>query len=327
VNESGFNPDTLSCEGDVTLALGRRTTSSIRGARVKMHEDVINSLRQTAAATLETLKARTAVDFTDDLALEEEKYALVSRSELVKNEPEPRRGRRSSDDPAPGVIELDAAALDVLDSASSLDFIGRNDLKRQTFLMYAFVVGDDPSDRVAFVKQSNPYRAAQLGQILTQFGDGLKQVTDPVLTFATDFDLVVTRSHVAVLNMTAFEKLFRDIDRLEARVPIWSQNAVEALPLSDESATALHDLAKRNRRVAHQLRGIRERGFLAKKYRIADLKRQMKECGLDSDRLVHGNRLSLSADDIPVVLKIIDEKLYNGWHSETHWDVGTRASR
>jgi hypothetical protein len=53
----------------------------------------------------------------------------------------------------------------------------------------------------------------------------------------------------------------------------------------------------------------------------------MKRQNLDVGRMIVNAKLVLGDADIPVVLKLIDEKLYTGWHSETPWDVGTRSKR
>jgi len=328
MTSSDFDPTSLTSDGDMTLVLGRRTTSNIKGHRVTMHTDVTDALRRIASLTLEELADRTPVGYSDDMALDEEaNYVLVPRSELILTQPEKRRGRRAADAPPPPIIELDAAVLRMLDEASSLPSISREGLKQQGFLLYSVVVGDDSTGRVAFVKQANPYQAAQLGKIMTQFGDGLRRVSDPILSFAHDFDLVVTEEHVAILRTAAFERIFRDINSLRERIPVWSTAAIEALPLSSESESLLKESALRNSRIATQLRGMSERGFLAKKYEASDLRKQMIDCGLDAERIIKDDQLVLTSEILPLVLKIIDEKLYAGWHSETQWDVATRSRR
>jgi len=37
--------------------------------------------------------------------------------------------------------------------------------------------------------------------------------------------------------------------------------------------------------------------------------------------------LVIQDDDIPIRLKLIDEKLYTGWSTNKKWDVGTRSER
>jgi len=39
------------------------------------------------------------------------------------------------------------------------------------------------------------------------------------------------------------------------------------------------------------------------------------------------DQLVIQDDDIPIRLKLIDEKLYTGWSTNKKWDVGTRSER
>lgn len=64
-----------------------------------------------------------------------------------------------------------------------------------------------------------------------------------------------------------------------------------------------------------------------KKFTAAELREEMKKQGLDAGRLIKRAKLVLDDDSIPEVLKLIDEKLYLGWHSGAGWDVGTRSKR
>ncbi|MGL5444575.1 MAG: hypothetical protein ACRDDJ_19145, partial [[Mycobacterium] stephanolepidis] len=260
-----FNPKSIKTSGAVTLALGQRTSSDPKGCRVKMKLDVVEALRKIASETVEMLAARSAVQYADDLDFNaEENYILIQRGALVVHRPAPRRGRgaaqeKQKEQEVPAQLEMSPAILEIVDAASSLEQINREDLVKKAFSFYAAVIGDDPDRRTAFITQSNPYKAAQTGHLSTLFGDGLAKVTDPILTFALRFDMVVTPEHVAVLNLTAFERLFREIDSMKARVPVWSEAAIKALPLDEDSAETLRTKAVSSARVATQLRGLYER--------------------------------------------------------------------
>lgn len=329
MTEMQFDPEILEASPHASLVLGRRTTPTrIKGERVRMHTDVGEALRGIAGQTLESLSTLQPVSFSDDLHLDaEENYILIPRDKLTRKTSDTPSSLEPGPEPDSPVIEVNALTLDLLDNSSALNLIDRTDLKQQTFLMYALTVGSGSTGRMSFVKQQNPYKSAQLGQILTQFGDGLRKISDKVLTFATDFDMVVTDDYVAVLRPAAFEKLFREIDSLRDRIPTWSSAAISALPLSDESAQLIQQIALSSNRVATQLRGMNERGYLTKQYRIADLELQMKKADLDCERLIVDGKLKLAERDVPLILRLVDEKLYRGWHSSTQWDVGTRASR
>jgi hypothetical protein len=162
---------------------------------------------------------------------------------------------------------------------------------------------------------------------MTSFGDRLRRVEGPLLVFERAFDLVVASGHMAVLNASAFEAVFRDIDSMKERVPVWSAATVDALPVDAGSADLINSVADRSTRVAKQMRGLHERGALKRKFTISALRKEMQRQGLDADRLIVGQQLRLEESDVPVILKLIDEKLYTGWHTATPWDVATRSKR
>jgi hypothetical protein len=330
VSPTPFNPATITADGDITLVLGRRTTTSVAGHRVRLHNDVVTELRAMCDATLSSLGARDPVPYADDLNFDADTHYMVAETTaLVTHVPERRRGRRRADEPPERpLIETDAAAHQVLANASSQPLVDAAEVeRRKSFLFSAAVVGDDPTERVAFVSAHNPYRSAERGRLVTLFGDGLRRVTEPLLIFRPDFDMVVTSGYVAILRPEAFEKVFREIDRMKARIPVWSAALTRALPVSSESAERIERLCQQNARVARHVRSMYERGVLGTKFEVTSLRRQLQQQGLDPNRLIKHGKLVLEEDDIPDVLKVLDERLYIGWHSSTNWDVGTRAPR
>ncbi len=324
-----FDPASIDTSGSVTLVVARRSGRNYIGNRIAMSTDVANELRQICQETLNTISERTPVAYADDLDFEREShYVLVPSSVLVAHRPEPRRGRRPTDDVAEvAQIEVDPGARRVLASASSLDELNARDLKKQSFTFYAAVVGNNPDHRVAFVDQWNPYKAGLSGGVITNFGDRLNRIEGPLLVFERSFDMVVTDSAIAVLDLAAFEGVFRDIDAMVDRRPTWSAAALAALPFDDGTAELLAELCGRGGRIATQLRGMYERGVFGKAFTATQLRTQMKEQNLDVGRMIVKGKLVLDDADLPVVLKLVDEKLYTGWHSDTPWDVGTRSPR
>lgn len=149
----------------------------------------------------------------------------------------------------------------------------------------------------------------------------------PLLVFERTFDILVTAGAILVLDVKAFEAVFRDIDAMADRIPVWSGAAATSLPLDDHSNEVLRRVASESRRVASQLRGLFERGAFEAKITIGDLRREMKARHFAADRLIVRGQLHLEDDDVPTVLKLIDEKLYQGWRTGTEWDVATRARR
>lgn len=324
-----FDTASIDTSGSVTLIVARRSGRNYIGNRIAMSTDVANDLRQICQDTLVIIGQRTAVAYADDLDFDREsQYVVVPSVALVTHRPESRRGRRPADDDAEiRQIEVDAGARSVLASASSLDELSSRDLKKQSFTFYAAVVGNDPDNRIAFVDRWNPYKAGLSGGIITSFGDRLNRIDGPLLVFERSFDMVVTSAAIAVLNLPAFEAVFRDIDAMVDRRPTWSEAALSALPFDDATAELLTELCGRGGRVATQLRGMYERGVFGRTFTAAQLRAEMKVQNLDVNRMIVKGQLVLDDTDVPMILKLIDEKLYTGWHTDTPWDVGTRSRR
>lgn len=326
---TSFDPSTIDVSGAISLVIARRSGKNFKGYRIAMHTDVEAELRTICTNTLASISGRTGVAYADDLALDvENQYTVVPSTMLVAHRPASRRGRRPADAPAElQQIEVDAGAHKVLAEASSLPELHAPELKNQSFVFYAAVVGDDPDHRIAFVDKWNPFKAGMSGQLTTFFGDRLRRIEGPLLVFERSFDMVVTEDTIAVLNSRAFEEVFRDIDSMVERIPVWSGAAVVALPLNDETTARFQALSAGGGRFAKQLRGMYERGVFERTITTAKLRAEMVQQKLDADRFIVDGKLALDDDDIPIVLKLIDEKLYRGWLTETPWDVATRSKR
>lgn len=329
MTETTFDERTIDVEGDITMVVAQRSGKKLKGYRLAMHTDVVSEIRSICRDTISRLAARTSVAYVDDVAFDREsQYLLVPTDALIAHEVKSRRGQRTTPSSAPPVmVETDPAARGVLDQASSLPELDASELKKKAFLFYAAVVGDDPDRRVAFVDKWNPYKAGLSGKVATFFGDRLRRLEGPLLVFERAFDMVVTATAMAVMDILAFETIFRDIDLMAARIPVWSDAAVLALPLDEASTELIRTACAKKSRVAKQARALYERGALTKKFEIRSLRAEMERQGLDADRMITGEQLTLDDTDIPLVLKLIDEKLYTGWHSETPWDVATRSRR
>jgi hypothetical protein len=334
--DPSFDPSKIDVRGAVTLVIARRTGVNMKGYRIPLHTDVAKELRETCKATLTALGLRKPVDYADDLAFDAERqYLLVPTDMLVAHRPESRRGRRKAHDHGDRPqVQVDPSASAILAKASSQPQLSiseltdsEGNLRDRSYVFYAAVVGDTTKDRIAFVDRWNPYKAALSGKVTTWFGDSLRKVEGPLLVFERSFDMVVTESAIAVLDPRAFETVFRDIDAMVERVPGWTDAAIAALPFDDATVDRIEALAEHDKRVVKQIRGMYERGAFSKPVTISELKREMEQQKLDVGRLIKKGKLALDDDDIPTLLKLVDEKLSIGWHTGTPWEMGTRVKR
>lgn len=308
----------------------------MKGYRIPLHTDVARELRETCKATLTALELRKPVDYSDDLAFDAERqYLLVPTDMMVAHRPESRRGRRKADDDTERPqVQVDPSASAILAKASSQPQLSLSDLtdsegnvRDRSYVFYAAVVGDTTENRIAFVDRWNPYKAALSGKVTTWFGDSLRKVEGPLLVFERSFDMVVTDSSIAVLDPKAFEAVFRDIDAMVERVPGWTGAAISALPFDKATTGRVEALAEHDKRLVKQIRGMYERGAFSEPITIRELRKEMEQQKLDVGRLIKNGKLALADDDIPTLLKLVDEKLSVGWHTGTPWEMGTRVRR
>lgn len=321
--------DQAASAGALTLVIAPRTTAKEpRGFRLAMHADVTDEIRDVCAATVDAIRSREAVVYETDLDFDHEsQYLFVANHSMVVHRTD--QGRRGADGAAhPIQVETSAAARRLLARASSLPQLDAGQLKRQSFLFYAAVVGDDPDKRTAFVAHWNPYKASLSGHLLTSFGDRLRRVEGPLLVFKKTFDIVVSPSGIAVLDSAAFEAVFRDVDTMRERIPTWSGHVVDALPLEPETANRLHAACLRSPRLARQARSIFERNQLAgRQLELPALADELERWGVDRAEAVKDGALTLTDTEIVTLFKLLDERLYEGWHSGTGWEAATRSRR
>jgi hypothetical protein len=225
-------------------------------------------------------------------------------------------------------IETDPEAHTILRHASSQPQLRAPELGKRTFVFYAVVVGNDPDRRSAFVTQWNPHRIGLEGKLLTAYGNQLREIQEPLLAFERLFHMVVTPEGIAVLNKTAFEKVFRDVETMQERIPVWADHVGLALSLDDAGLACLRQACARNGRVAAKARSLFESGVLKdRKITAKMLTDEMRRQNLDGDRMVKRGKLVIELSDVPTILKLLDEGFWRGWLTDTPWEAGSKVKR
>ena len=313
---------------DATLIVAQRT-NRLKGYRINMHADVAKALRKAAADTVAAIEARSPVLFSAEIAHDQATHYLEVPAALLAVERAPSDAVNPSTQRRPvSTVETDPEAHSVISLGSSLPLLKARDLGKRTFVFYALLVGDVPENRTAFITHWNPHRVGLSGKILTGFGDHLRQIVDPVLAFEPLFHMALTSGGIAVLNKSAFEMVFRDVETMRARIPVWTEHIEAVLPLNDASLGCLAEVCGKNMRVAAKARSLFERGVLKdRKLTAAMLANEMLRQGLDAGRMVKRDQLVIDEEDVPVLLKLLDESLWRGWLTDTAWEAGSKTSR
>lgn len=319
-------------DADATLVVAQRT-NRLKGYRIGMHADVAKALRKACADTVSAIGDRTAVTFSADIDYDPTtQYLEVPASLLTVHLPSAQaasNGEASKNTPeSAATVETDPEAHAVLSQGSSLPLLKAGELGKRTFVFYALIVGNNPEQRTAFVTQWNPHRLGLSGKILTAFGDQLRRIGQPLLAFESLFHMVVTPTGIAVLNKSAFEKVFRDVEAMQARVPVWAAHVEAALPLADASLGCLAEACSKNMRIAAKARSLFESGVLKDRTITATmLADEMRRQDLEADRMVKADKLVIEEADVPMLLKLLDEGLWRGWLTNAAWEAGSKLRR
>jgi uncharacterized membrane protein YfbV (UPF0208 family) len=322
---------TVPADNDrLTLVVAQPGSTRLRGFRLALDKNVAAALREACGTTVREISVRSEVTYAADVSYDVATQYLAVPAALLAT-PEPLPAGTDARQPAghrdATTVETDPEARAILNAGSSLELLGATELRKRAFRFYAAIVGNDPNNRTSFVSRWNPYRASFAGRILTVYGEQLHRVTQPLLVFEPTFDMIVTSEGIAVLDKDAFEQIFRDITTMRNRVPVWTKQVVESLPLTEESAEMIRQ-ASGKARVAQRLRALFEGGTLAgRKLSVSQLRDEMTNQGLAVERMIQGQQLVLTEDDVPTILKLLDEGYWKGWLTDVAWEAGSKSKR
>ncbi len=301
-----WTPDISLIEktGDVTLVIAWRKRTSIEGGRVKLGNDVADSLRDICARSLDDLATREAKTYSAETALDPEEYLVVPEA----------------------LLDADHPVLDLVARVARLETLDASGLPDRPIVFYAMVVGDDPAARTTFVRKTNPVLIARRGRNLFSLGDALVRLETPVFAFDDRVDLVVLPEGVIVANLIAFELLFRGEAVLVQRLPEFVAEIAAHLPLADETAKELQERAATDSRLRRRLLSLHERGHLAT-VTLTDIRREAKAQGLDTTKLIKHGKLVIDEVDAGTLLKLLNEDLFTGGLSKMRFAVERKSAR
>jgi hypothetical protein len=287
---NGWPPDLngLEIEGALTLLVVSRSRSGLEPYAVDLREDAEAAFREACHTTLTELQAAQVVVFGPDVYLESGEYLAVPDH----------------------VVGLDHPILDLLHNAGAAEALAPTDIPRLWF--YAVLVGDNPDDRLAFIRKADPHIVAKTGRAIMTLGDALRVINRPVFVIDERFDLLVLPGGLAVAYMTPFEVLFRGTDEMEARVDVWATAISDNIQIAPEDLELLVESARRNSRLGRKMRSIYERGHLAN-VQIATIRDAAAAMGLDVAAIFEGDRLLIREDsDLTMLLRLLNEDLFEG---------------
>ena len=174
---SDLDPDAV-----IDLVVAWRSGTKIKLRRLRMGTDVANEFRGLIRGWTQDIERREVETWSPDADISIETVLRVPVPEL---DPQPPLAKEHDG------VDLLAALM----GASSLPVLTPEEIPASTLLLYAFVLGDDPTARSVFVRRANPRRSLSQGRRFFSFKEVLVSIDGPIFGFDDFFDLLV---HVAL---------------------------------------------------------------------------------------------------------------------------------
>jgi hypothetical protein len=276
---------TITPSGDATLVVIWRQGSVVHGRRLKTGGTVAQTLRKFATDCAATLKPDAPL-YDPDSPPEDDPQRTAPREEAY-----------------------DTDLLDALSKGGSHP-VGKPEDLDNHIVCWAVAFGVE-EDRMVFVHKNSPIQLARK-PLVAGFADAtLTQMSDPVLAFDPNFDLVITPDKLYILDHKDFEGLFKDSDAVLARAKDWSKELTSKLPSTDGSAEAVEAILRRNGVVRRKVTSILRRPYFQTLDKTV-LKERLKEHNLDETTYFPDEKLNFTAETIVTLVRLLNEDLFRG---------------
>ena len=267
----------VSTEQAPRLVLGwRPRPRRLMGARVEVHDDAADGLREVVAGALAQLASLSPVKFGPTVLAEPgEEYLRLPIGELPPRAPNrrpplrapaPQQGAPSTDvnrqDPAAPPHEEASELADLLrlvGAPDELETISAGQLQDGDFAFYGICFPQHDGELVTAIRGMSPTRTLRRGAFFGRFAGSLRRAERPDLLLEGAVDLVITGDEVAILNRTTFDRLFSDLDAVALAVPGAVAAVAVAMPnlqLTPGASQTLTDLCMRLPSLAKRLSAL-----------------------------------------------------------------------
>ena len=272
----------------LTLTVGRMVDGTIEAHHLALDDKAADGLREQCHIARDRISDGVAASYTATAELDTAEFFVI--------------------DDAQTLAEL-GAFRSLADNLGAIPQVSPSELDL-TIKLYAVALGND-SDRILFVRRTNPRLPHKSGGFLAIAQERLTLIKEPVFTFLPSFDFVFGPNWAVVLDQRSFEVLFRQIGLVEQHVSTWIKGITDHLPMSTSSIESLRGVALRDSRTWRRLRDIESRGHLA--YVTLDqVAVYAGEIGLDPEKVVVNGQLVFDPSERFGFLHLLNEDLYKG---------------
>jgi hypothetical protein len=281
--------DQLHLPEDLGLIVAWKQGDGYDGGEVRITPNVAEHLRQACHRTLDAIREREERPYTPDMHLEAGDETLVVEDPQLIG------------DSQVAAIVLPTQPLQVLNASS---------LPRRPLQLYA-ALARTPDGDVAFIRKTNPHKAARPGKLYTMLGQSLARIGGPIFALDDHFDLVVTEQGVVSLEQSYFELLFREVPALQERIPEWVEAIEVHLPIAHDGASRLAARAETDGRLRRRLRSIAERGHL-ENVSVDRIRKHIQEAGLSERDFLEGDQLRFDEANPFALVYLLNEDFFQG---------------
>jgi hypothetical protein len=273
----------------------------VEGAKLHLSANVADSFRGYCLGALDWLATATGQSYSSGAELAGEDYFFV--------------------DDAVVLDELSAIG-DLRTAIETLPTI-RPDQLDVTIQLYGVVAGSD-TDRVLFVRRTNPQLAHGAGKFFAIGGERLTRLDEPAFSFAPKFDFIVGDGWAIVLDQRSFEVLYRELGMVAANITRWIGGITDHLPMDDADVDVLRTVALQDSRTWRRLREIEARGHLAG-ITLDQVAHYAAVVGIEPSTVVADGRLTFDPSQRFSFLHLLNEDLYKGQLTDELFEAQRKA--
>lgn len=262
--------------------------SGDEGAEVKLSDEASNYLAESWGRTLAAIGDAEAVAYSPEAVFHAgDNQMLVINEDVREENVSAKLLLNDVDRPKKAPAEVDVEAL----------------------YLYA-VVSRTAAGRLAMIKKVNPARRAG-SKRWALARDELQLLEEDPWQLHPTFDVVVGETGAFALSHTYFEQLFKDAERLRAKVDEWVDAVDAALPMTDTQKAVLVERCRESSRLRRHLRAITNRGHLDR-VTIAQVRTHARRMDLDPENFIRSGKLVVDQANADELLQLLNEDLFVG---------------
>lgn len=158
------------------------------------------------------------------------------------------------------------------------------------------------------------------------FGQRLERITDPILSFDSNFDLILYGDDALIFNQANFEGLFKESAAVLAKTTQWADELSQVLPIAGEGKDYLADRLRRNSLMRRKVHSITTSSYLPM-LTPEILAKKMEEHNLDPGKLLIDGKLVFTRETETDMLLLLNEDLWTGDFSGDQYAATTDKER